>query len=303
MKKNYILSILTVVMLLPFTTVKAQYDAGDSTVCYNLMTNNFATSNLLNWNDPDPGNWLGVVWNTATPKRIIKLQLRGDGSNPRNWQRNDAWMVLHTFHTKYTQFDTTGVDCQLKGDIDLSALSELELIDVRRNDSLTGVNVSSLNNLEYFYAGQSDMIDSLDFSNLSNIIDIHVVSLDSLVYLNASNCPSLVKLKTGWSENLSEVIVSGSNNIHQIAIKSSSITALDLTGITELRRLALPDNSSLSTLTGLDSLSNLYALSLAKSNLDLTTINVLNFDTLDDCAMHLVLEMACCFLLFFTIDA
>ena len=123
------------------------------------------------------------------------------------------------------------------------------------------------------------MIDSLDFSNLSNIIDIHVSSLDSLVYLNASNCPSLVKLKTGWSENLSEVIVSGSNNIHQIAIKSSSITALDLTGITELRRLALPDNSSLSTLTGLDSLSNLYALSLAKSNLDLTTINVLNFDT------------------------
>ena len=81
MKKNYILSILTVVMLLPFTTIKAQYDAGDSTVCYNIMTNNFSTFNMLNWNDPDPGNWLGVEWSTATPKRIVELNINESSNN------------------------------------------------------------------------------------------------------------------------------------------------------------------------------------------------------------------------------
>ena len=74
MKRNYFIALLALIMITPFVSIKAQlYDAGDSTACYNIMTNNFSSENLLNWNDPDPGMWLGVTWNSATPKRIIEF--------------------------------------------------------------------------------------------------------------------------------------------------------------------------------------------------------------------------------------
>jgi hypothetical protein len=197
MKRNYILSLMAAFMLLPFTNVKAQFDAGDSTVIYNIMTNNFAASNLLNWNDPNPANWLGVGWDSSvTPYRIVELNIEGTGTESIGSSTNggDHGTAIEKF-----DFTSTGnaayVDANLIGAVDLSGLSELVLLNLLKQDSIMSIDVSGLNKLEYFSIARAVYLTDLDVSNLPNLLHLHTGGLDLLENVNASNCPRLKALK------------------------------------------------------------------------------------------------------------
>ncbi len=70
--------------------------------------------NTLNWNtEPNPGNWTGIIWDSESPKRVIKILLS---------------------------------DIILKDTMNVSALSELKLLLLMQNN-LTGLNVSGLTQL------------------------------------------------------------------------------------------------------------------------------------------------------------
>ena len=267
MKRKYILSILTVAMLLPFTVVKAQFDAGDSTVCYNIMTNNFATANMLNWNDPDPANWLGVEWNSATPKRIVELSLKQNGV-PRNRLRGDNWVVNQmNYYDRHLSWDSANVDTDLKGFLDFSGLSEIKRIKCGKHDSITGFDFQGLNNLEYLYIGHNDMIDSLDFSNLPSLYSVHCGNSDSLVYVDASSCPSLYKLKVAYANELEDINLVGSDNIAFLNLNDCNLTSLDVSTKTELLILNVHDNDNLTSLVGLQNLNKLFALKMADTKI------------------------------------
>lgn len=270
MKKLYIFVLLAGLICLPAKNVKAQYDPGDVAALQNVMNTNFAASNLLNWTDPDPGLWLGVTWNAATPRRVVQLDLRGDGMGGGT-ERGTGWPIpmSSVFQTKYEGFlGSGGVDSHLTGDVDLSALSELRALDLRRQDSISGLNVSGLNKLMYFYMGNSDMLTSLDLSNLPNLRDIHIPAMNDLVDLNASNCPRLKKIKATWSNNvLQSINLAGSDSLMQLGLKDAGLSSLDVTGKTELRKLAVNSNSSLNAIDGLSTCGKLFALSCANNSL------------------------------------
>ncbi len=143
MKKNYFVILLAALVLLPFANLKAQFHSGDSLVIQYIMNNNFDSSNLLNWSDSNPANWLGVVWNSASPQRIVQLDLKGDGSD-------NAGNTHSTLpHIKdYPGISGSGVDSRLSGTIDFSGLTALYAIDLRDQDSIAGVNILGLNNLQ-----------------------------------------------------------------------------------------------------------------------------------------------------------
>ncbi|MEJ6735648.1 MAG: hypothetical protein QNK84_01235, partial [Flavobacteriales bacterium] len=280
MKKNYILSILTVVMLLPFTTIKAQYDAGDSTVCYNIMTNNFTANNLLNWSDPNPANWLGVIWNTSTPKRIIQLELEENGDDMGTVRGGNVGLALQ----KYTNINGSGVNSQLTGALDFSALTELFALDLRDQELISSINFTGLNSLEYFIMCRADSITALDMSNLPNLQHIHTSNMDAILTIDASNCPRLKKLmvKRG-NATLTNVNISGSDSLRFINIESSVSntspqTSLDLTGKTELYHLNINDDGNFSSFPGLQFCSKLTSFRVDNNNLT-GTININDFDT------------------------
>jgi len=279
MKRNYILSLLAIAMLMPFTALKAQYDTGDSTVCYNIMTNNFTTNTALNWSDPDPGNWLGVIWNTATPKRIVKLELHENGNDMGSPRGGDIGLAIQ----KYTDIDGSGVNSELTGALDFSALTELFALDLRRQEFVTSINVTGLNNLEYFMMSRADNIATLDFSNLANLQHIHVSRNDGLTTINASNCPRLKKLMVKQCQaGLTNVNVLGSDSIRFLNLKrsmsnSSPQTVFDLTGKFRLYHFVI-NEANISSFTGLSTLSQLTTMRAGNNNLT-GTININDFDS------------------------
>jgi hypothetical protein len=268
MKRNYILSLMAAFMLLPFTNVKAQYHIGDSTAIHNIMTNNFAAANLLNWNDPNPGNWLGVVWdNLVTPYRIVELSLKASGIPTNGTRGINNWTIDHAnYHNKYVNWDTAGVATNLIGDLDFTALSELKRLKVSSHDSITSINVQGLNKLEYLYAGGNNLMDTLDASNLPNLYSIHCGSNNSLVYLNASNCSRLKRVKATYCA-ITDVNLTGSDSIRFLSLRDNDITSLDVSTKTELLCLQVADNPNLTSLVGLQNLSNLFALKIADTQI------------------------------------
>ena len=244
MKRDYILFLLVGAMLMPFSVIKAQqYHTGDSLALQNIMTNNFAASNQLNWNDPDPGTWLGVVWNSATPQRIVQLELNAGGGGSGSQQGGTNGLAVE----KFTGFSGAGVDASLIGIPDFSALTELYALDLRQNDSITGINVSGLNKLEYVMMCQNAILGALDFSGLANLQHIHMSNMDSLTTLNASNCPRLKRLMCKRGNNTIQTLnMTGSDSIVHFNFKTSlapSLTTLDFTGKSNIFKIAASRNS------------------------------------------------------------
>jgi len=277
MKKFYTLVLLFGLILLPTKNLKAQFDPGDVAILENMMNNNFAVSNLLNWNDPNPGNWLGVAWNTATPRRVVQLDLLDEGG----WGAGAGAGSSHNtlpFIKAYPGWIGNGVDAALIGNIDLSGLAELYAVDLRRQDSITGLNVSGLNNLEYVMFARNNFTTDLDFSNLPNLQQIHMTSMSALTMLNASNCPRLKLLKSK-NNTLTSFNISGSDSLQAIVINygDSGLNAIDLMGKTELQYLWMRYND-IQSLPGINTCSNLYSLKAAYNDNLQGSYNLSNYD-------------------------
>ncbi|MDG1477902.1 MAG: T9SS type A sorting domain-containing protein [Vicingaceae bacterium] len=268
MKRNYILPLLAV-MIMPFTALKAQYDVGDSTTCYNIMTNNFTTNTALNWNDPDPGNWLGVEWNTATPKRIIQLGLHKDGSPSSGGRAFHTGPGMTSVPSEYANIIFTGVNSELTGVIDLTSFAELKAIDMRGQDLVTGITVTGLNNLEHFKGATMGSLTTLDFSGLANLNVVHLsYNVDLLTSLNVSNCPNLNYLKVR-SQALTNLNITGTNNLITLIVNETNLASLDVTTQTMLETLKVKSCDSITGVVGISNSSNL--INLRADNADLFT--------------------------------
>jgi len=281
MKKKYVIALLALMMVVPFTSVKAQYDAGDSTACYNIMINNFSSTNLLNWNDPNPGNWLGVTWNSASPQRIVEFTLQVDGDDMGlhsggfglNEPNNHGNNVPHpTFNTG------AGVPSQLLGNVDFSPFAELVRLCLTRQDSITNFNVTGLNNLEYIVYPNPEMVQSFELGNLPNLRHVWGYSLKA-TKVDISNCPRLKTFRY-WdgSNTVDTLLISGSDSITYLNLKKGlSANAfpqiLDFTNMIDLYILILNggDNGvqgNLTSLEGIENCSKLVQLRVGNNKLD-----------------------------------
>ena len=299
MRKIY-KSLLIALSIFIITNANAQnYHLGDSMVIQTIRTNNFSGFTALNWDDTIPGNWIGVVWNSATPKRLIELNLASDvanGGNNNNGSSANNVSGGINYSVSSISFPVTGASPNLQGSVDFSGLSELKKLILNRNESITAINVLGLNKLEYLYVGNTG-ITTLDASGLTSLLQVKVPMFNysgtsPLASINLSGCTNLVRVKASWStDNLSYINVSGCTSLEQLNLKRSPmLTSLDLTGISTLKMLSVGDRSNNSR--GLNALpinlsanANLMALGLSGQNIA-GTLDLSVFDSLHKFSIH-----------------
>ena len=262
MKRNYILSLLAIAMLVPFTTLKAQFHAGDSLVIQTIRTTNFTGSTALNWTDPDPANWLGVEWNTATPKRVIRLSLDADGTISGKNFHGAPGNTSAAAEVGFT--DIGGVNASLTGAVDFSALAELKALNLKNQGAITAIDLTGLANFEHLIINNNSNITNLDFNNFPNLKYIHLNGMGNLDTLTTANCPNLLSIfdKSG---NLDSVDIIGSDAIESIVLMSSDLTTIDVTGKTNLEGLKI-QNSQLTSIVGIDDCDSLVHLRIENNN-------------------------------------
>ncbi len=263
-------STLSLVAILVTSFAFAQYDTGDTTALGVIRDNNFGGSSALDWTGTDPGTWVGVTWDNSTPKRVIELELTESGASSGPQERND-WRVDTFPYNKYLS-TRTGVATNLTGIIDVSALSMLEVLMVRRNSSVTNLNMTGLANLKYVFASRT-AVTSLDFSGMTNLIEVHTNNCPSLQNIDFSGCTNLKRVSSKNTGNLTSVSLSGASNLVHLCLPNSGLSSLDLTGLTSLWRLKIKDVGFVSdSIINLDDCTNLRSISAESNNL--TSLNL-----------------------------
>jgi len=296
MKKNYFIALLALMLVLPFSGVKAQvYNTADSLTCQAMMATNFTAGTLLNWNDPNPGNWIGVTWDGNTPQRITDLNLNESSCN--TGANNGT-------------YDPTGTDIQMTGVLNLMALTELQVLEFRQVAGITGITVTGLNNLTTITGAKSGLT-TLDVSGLTGLTTLRVKNCAALTNINAANCTaltlaslrgnsaaytmdfsgctSLLKIAfpdggatgldlsgcillnriKGRQNNLTSVDLTGCVALNQIGLSQNQLTSIDVTGMALLATLGIKDNQ-LTEITGITALNNLTTLNANDNKMELT---------------------------------
>lgn len=263
-------------MLMPFTSINAQFHPGDSLVIQAIRTTNFTVNTALNWNDPNPGNWLGVVWNTAIPKRIIQLGLDEDGSV--SGKAFHSGLAVGSVPAEYVGQIGAGVNAELTGALDLSGLSALKFLDLKNQGLIDSLNVTGLNNLEHIIMNRNDSLSVLDFSNLANLQVVHISYTGDITSVNASNCPRLKSLKLK-SDALNSINLLGSDSLVVLMMPNNggTIPLLDLTGKVDLEVLIIK-SSDVQSIVGMNTLSSLVVFKAGNNSNLVETYNISDYD-------------------------
>ncbi len=262
MKKNYLLLFLTFVSVSWIMPAFGQHSTSDTLALRAIQAANFTGSTTLDWNDPDPDMWSGVVWDASTPKRVIRLELANSSANTGSG--NTGGKTSTNFSQAMGSFSNTGMQTDLSGVVDVSGLSALQRLILNRNGNVTGVNVSGLASLVRLGLGRTDLT-SLDISNLTSLVIVHLSSNSSLTSVNASGCTSLVRLKIKNAGMLNTLNVTGCSALEQLNVSNSGLASLDASPLTSLIRLNARSSNSLSSVTGITNCTNLESLSIANS--------------------------------------
>ncbi len=287
MKKIYKIATLCLAILASSASF-AQYDAGDTTVINTIKTTNFSVGTTLNWSDSDPGNWMGVVWDTTvTPYRIIELELSGsstNGGNTNNGQNTTLGPINYSYSSQ--TFNVTGVTPDITGTLDVSGLSELNKLFLNQNPNLTGLNITGLTKLEYLYFGQSGLL-TLDASGVTSLIQVKGPVNNNLKSADFTGCSGLKHTKLSWGmDSLVSVNYTGCTSLEHLTQKNAPlVSSLDISATTSLLKIAVPSRlgkggGGLTSLpTGLSANTNLRALGLAQQSFS-GTIDLSPFDSL-----------------------
>ncbi len=275
-------------ILLASSTSFAQYDAGDTTVINTIKTTNFGVGTTLNWSDSDPGNWMGVVWDTTvTPYRIIELELASSGSNGGNTNngQNTTFGPINYSYSSQTH-TVTGATTDLTGTLDVSGLSELKKLFLNRNPNLTGLNVSGLTKLEYLYSARCNF-SILDVSGITSLIQVKSGKNSNMKSADFSGCSGLKHVKLAWDfDSLESVNYAGCTSLEHLTQKNAPlISSLDVSATTSLLKISVTSGNGrggggLTSLpTGLSANTNLRAIGLAQQSFS-GTIDLSPFDSL-----------------------
>ncbi len=277
MKHFYKAIILTLAVAFFGTASGQNYHPGDTMVLYNIKMNNFTSvsggdSTELNWDDPDPGNWLGVEWNNSNPKRVIGLNLSNtganDGPNTSQWRDDHIDMDYNRFY-----MDPVGVPTDLTGSINFQGLSEVEYIMLKRNDNVTRAYVYGLNKLRNINITETN-IDWFYVDNLQSLIEARANKCDRLSWFYARNCPNLEFISAKYTDNrIRGIYVTNDPKLEKINVNEGNVSNLDLSGAVNLVRLNVKENNlSDDNLLNLDDCENLRSLCLSDNNFTEFTI-------------------------------
>ena len=262
-------------MFLPIKNLKAQFHPGDSLVLQSIMTNNFTGNTALNWTDPNPANWLGVVWNTATPKRVVELGLDQDGSV--TGKAFHGGQGMGAIPAQYVGQIGAGVNAELTGILNLTGLAELKFLDLKNQSLLTNLNVTGLTNLNHFMTCNSGLT-SLDFSGLSNLEVIHISGNGGITSVYTSNCSRLKYLKIK-SNSLDTLNLNGNDSLVSLLIPNvGSISQLDVSGNSDLEFLVFK-GSDVRSIVGKETLSSLIVLKGGRNDSLTGTFDFSDYDT------------------------
>jgi len=177
------------------------YHGGDMAVI-----NNIITSNGLNWTPASPAqladgktapsDWTGVTWrNDGTHMRIVALQIS---------------------------------DKDLRGSLEVTQLTALELLYCHNNAELTSVNASGLAALEDLGCSYG-ALTSLNVSGCAALVEIDC-TYNSIVSLNVSGLAALEILNCYFNE-ISSLNLSGCAALAEIDCSYNKLTSLNVTGL------------------------------------------------------------------------
>ncbi len=271
------------------------YHEGDINCLKAFKANNDPT-NMLGWDFESPGNLSKVTWSDSEPKRVIKLQVGGI-------------VVAQSYSW----------GGKLSGNVNLTALTELEEFGCSSNSGITGLNLSGLKKLKSVYCMyckitdlnitgcdnieilncEQNVLQSLDIEHLSILKNLDCqqnriaeLKIDNLTQLEKLVCnvnrlsnlkvEGLVNLKTlnCASNELEKLNVSPLQKLESLNCNNNKISVLDVEGLSELKFLYC-SNNQLSTLN-VGNLFNLMYLDCYNNQLkELNVSNLTNLKVLD----------------------
>ncbi len=258
-------------MAIGFTTFSfGQYSSADTTALGVIRDNNFSGTTALSWTDSDPGNWIGVVWDSSVPKRVITLNLSNSNTSAAPEVQN-GWRPDSIPYFKYI-LARTGTVTDLTGTIDVTALTNLENLMLKRNLNITGLNVSGLTNLKHLFISRT-AVSTLDLSGLTSLIEVHANQC-SLTSVDLSGCNNLKRASIKDNTSLTTLDVSGCTSMVQLVVPEAPLSSLNLSGLTQLWRLKLR-NCDLDDgdLVNLDDCNNLKSLAISGNNFTAVSIS------------------------------
>ncbi|MBT8272647.1 MAG: T9SS type A sorting domain-containing protein [Bacteroidia bacterium] len=139
---------------------------------------------------------------------------------------------------------------------DGTAFINLEYLDFS-NNVLTTVDVSGLSNLEIFWAF-GNPFTSIDVSSLSALELLNIDFCDNLTSLDVSNLTSLIDLSCSSNDTMTSLNVSGCTALEDLNCQYGALTSLDLSGLSSLSTMFAESNAISSIdVTGAVSLGNL----------------------------------------------
>ena len=165
--------------------------------------------------------------------------------------------------------------------LNLTSLNPSELKSVTRldidNNSLTTIDTSELTELE-LYRCHNNNFTTLDLSNNTLLTFVEcfsnsltsIIGLSNLTLLNSFNC---------FGNSLTTIDLTSSVNLTTLFCYNNSLTSLNVTGLSSITTLFTMNNTSLISVTGLSSCTDLTSLRV--DNCAISTFSVLALTLLD----------------------
>ena len=231
------------------------------------------------YNPEVPTTWVGVGWNTASPKRVKSiswmswglvgsLDVSGFLALETLWCENHGLEELNVSGCSAL----TELCCRQNrlSVLDVSGLDALEYLDCRQN-GLEDLNVSGCLGLQTLYCVKNNL-NALDVSGLTALAYLDC-SENKLIALDVSGLQALEYIDCGCNE-LEELNVSGCSGLIELYCYFNNLSSLDASGLDNT--LKVLDCSS----NGMEELNVSGCISLEWLHCEDNTLSVLNVDDL-----------------------
>ncbi|MCL2109071.1 MAG: hypothetical protein FWH20_06975 [Oscillospiraceae bacterium] len=263
----------------------------------------------LDWDLEDPANWEGILWTSATPRRVATITLNRKNLTGEldlsEFSRLSALQISTNQLTKLnlencTSLTNVQAGSNLLTEINLANCTSLEGANLAPN-KLSAIDISACTKLTFIHLNNNELV-SIDVSKNTEIETLNVFtnkleSLDvttntKLTQLSATNNKLesidvtkntlLTNLNLGFNQ-LSEIDVTKNTALKIFSIGNNQLESLDVSANIELVNLEVPGNqitalnlSNNSKLTSLQAYDNrLSALTLSNDNI-IESVNVHN---------------------------
>jgi Leucine-rich repeat (LRR) protein len=262
-------------------SVVIEYDQDDVAVINAIIDSNGMTG----YNTNDPSNWDFAKWDaSSSPRRIIKLDLPNKGlTGDLDVSELTVLEILdcsanYNLKSLTLPESLTYLDCNSNALTSLTLPTYLTYLDCSYNN-LTSLDVSDLTALKILSCYDSQLT-SLNVSDLTALTELYC-DFNQLKSLEVNGCTGLEILSCSDNQ-LKELDVSDLKSLTELYCSYNQLSSLDVSGFTKLTELFCLDNQLTNLdVTGCTALINLYCDNNQLTSLDvsdLTSLTELNCD-------------------------